>query len=659
MTDASQFPAADDTVKMEDDTSCLAITVGQTFNSFSEVKELLNKREEKLFERLVMGRGSEQVSYANQRLKGLSKYADCLVYRKVTFRCKHEGEFKPRGTSKLSTSLKKGCPVKVSLSAERKHNRLIVNSVCSDHNHELFPQSVGVYPEDRAFTDIEAADIKRLLDFGVAVPKIVNYVRTTYGKNVKVKDIHNFRQKAKLVASEGLSEEEQVLQVLQEMVDNEEGRFSITTDSETCCLPIFVQTSRMRKVLQTFPDCLFIDCTYCKNKFAYPIVVFSVVDGDNCGQCVGYGVVRDEQMSTLSSLFGEFVRMNEDVSVKTVVVDKDASEIGALKETMGECDLVLCRFHVCKSLDEAVDKYCEKRVREKMHVICRDLVMSESETDFESGLEKIPLGAFRTYLEKNWLPVRHMWAHHQTKRLVMFGNMTNSFVERHNRTLKTLANSKMSLSEFFRSLLAYHKTEEKKLLHKVIDMHLRAKVFRPNFDAAGPILSQAYEVLTPYACDELAHQLNKLHSTKCRYCVESKSIVTLGSADEIRDEVPVDGWTCKCPYFIEKTMPCWHLLALCQHQNVCPVELFPARFRKQSLLDCCVSDVGEVSSGSNNQVQVVLKKVQSELEKRDVMKEACRELVAVGVNCGQEEFERRISVLHELTCGWRNGENGS
>ncbi|GFO41653.1 hypothetical protein PoB_006815800 [Plakobranchus ocellatus] len=45
---------------------------------------MLKKREEELFERLVIGQGSQLISYANQRLKGL-KFADCLVHRKVTF----------------------------------------------------------------------------------------------------------------------------------------------------------------------------------------------------------------------------------------------------------------------------------------------------------------------------------------------------------------------------------------------------------------------------------------------------------------------------------------------------------------------------------------------------------------------------------------------
>ncbi|GFO31987.1 hypothetical protein PoB_005849200 [Plakobranchus ocellatus] len=52
---------------------------------------MLKKREEKLFERLVIGMGSQLISYANQRLKGL-KFADCLVYRKVTFRGRPKGQ---------------------------------------------------------------------------------------------------------------------------------------------------------------------------------------------------------------------------------------------------------------------------------------------------------------------------------------------------------------------------------------------------------------------------------------------------------------------------------------------------------------------------------------------------------------------------------------
>ncbi|GFO03311.1 hypothetical protein PoB_002981600 [Plakobranchus ocellatus] len=61
---------------------------------FAQAK-MLKKREEKLFERLVIGQGSQLISYANQRLKGL-KFADCLVYRKVTF-SPQQGDFRLSG----------------------------------------------------------------------------------------------------------------------------------------------------------------------------------------------------------------------------------------------------------------------------------------------------------------------------------------------------------------------------------------------------------------------------------------------------------------------------------------------------------------------------------------------------------------------------------
>ncbi|GFO08063.1 hypothetical protein PoB_003456800 [Plakobranchus ocellatus] len=55
---------------------------------------------------------------------------------------------------------------------------------------------VGVYPNDRAFTDAKAADIKRLLDFGAVVPKIIDYVQRTYAMlafNIcKMSDVNSF-----------------------------------------------------------------------------------------------------------------------------------------------------------------------------------------------------------------------------------------------------------------------------------------------------------------------------------------------------------------------------------------------------------------------------------------------------------------------------------
>ena len=150
------------------------------------------------------------------------------------------------------------------------------------------------------------------------------------------------------------------------MVTSDPGaHFRIFTESGKISI-VFFQTSYMKKMLSLYPDVLYIDSTYCLNLYGYPVVVFMIVDGDNVGHCVGYACVRDEKMATLSVLFSEFVRKNEGVNVKTVVVDKDASEIGAVRQTMPGCNLILCRFHVAKTMYEAVRKYCTRGEQEEV-----------------------------------------------------------------------------------------------------------------------------------------------------------------------------------------------------------------------------------------------------------------------------------------------------
>ena len=84
-------------------------------------------------------------------------------------------------------------------------------------------------------------------------------------------------------------------------------------------------------------------------------------------------------MVTLTALFAEFVRKNEGLDVKIVIVGKDASEIGALRQAMPWCDVILCRFHVAKSLADAVRKYCVKGEQERMQELVSKKLCSKEE----------------------------------------------------------------------------------------------------------------------------------------------------------------------------------------------------------------------------------------------------------------------------------------
>ena len=449
--------------------------------------------------------------------------------------------------------------------------------------------------------------------------------------------------------------------VLTDMVTQDAGAHYSVFEEDNTIKTVFIQTTHMKKLLRSYPDVLFIDTTYCLNTFSYPMVVFMVVDGDNVGQCVGYACVKDERMVTLSVLFGEFVRRNEGVCVRTVIVDKDASEIAAVKMTMPECDtcIVLCRFHVAKSLYDAVRKYCPKVEQECMHQLCSKMLKCASENVFWECLDNIPNGVFKAYLNKNWVPVRHNWAYFSTKTMVTWGNKTNNFVERHNRAHKTVGNSKTSLTNFFKSLLSFHSQNELRLKQKVQELALRTVVLRPEVTRAAAVLSEAQKVLTPYACDQIMLQYNKLKDVECSYDCEAKVLLVRKSDGEVMEYFVGEG--CQCLHFVEKGLPCWHMLAVYESKGVNVVETVPERYKLKRMIECVMHETtSEIETGACAAIGTVSmvdrNSEMAEWQKRLRMKDVCRELVSVGSRCGQDMFERRLNVLRGLIERWRDGE---
>ncbi|KAK3731893.1 hypothetical protein RRG08_043228 [Elysia crispata] len=167
-------------------------------------------------------------------------------------------------------------------------------------------RKMGSTAATEKLADGEKEEVQKFLDLGAPVRSIQNFVVSSIGKPIKVKDVHNLRQKANQTRTNGRSLEEQV---------------------------------------------------------CYPVVVFMVVDGDNVGhQCVGYACVKDERMVTLSVLFGEFVRRNEGVCVRTVIVDKDANpEVTRAAAVLSEaqkvftpyaCDQIMLQYNKLKDVWE-------------------------------------------------------------------------------------------------------------------------------------------------------------------------------------------------------------------------------------------------------------------------------------------------------------------
>ena len=117
--------------------------------------------------------------------------------------------------------------------------------------------------------------------------------------------------------------EEQTWTVLERLQEKDPGADVTCYQEEGLVKILYFQTSYMKRLFRSYCDVLYIDGTYCLNVTGYPLYVFLIIDGEGIGHPVGYALVKDEKMATISCLFQEFMTLHPDVLIKTVIVDKD------------------------------------------------------------------------------------------------------------------------------------------------------------------------------------------------------------------------------------------------------------------------------------------------------------------------------------------------
>lgn len=76
-----------------------------------------------------------------------------------------------------------------------------------------------------------------------------------------------------------------------------------------------------------------------------------VEDGDGVGQPVAFAVLWREDEESIKE-FLNFIGGNNDISrTKVAAVDKDLSEINAIKQEWPHVSVILCYFHVIRAID--------------------------------------------------------------------------------------------------------------------------------------------------------------------------------------------------------------------------------------------------------------------------------------------------------------------
>jgi zinc finger SWIM domain-containing protein 3 len=95
-----------------------------------------------------------------------------------------------------------------------------------------------------------------------------------------------------------------------------------------------------------------IDSTFNLNRSGYPLNTIITIDGNNDTRIVALGfVTSDKKTDILTSFFSWFNSNNPDyVNIKTILTDKNQSQIDVLRSIYPDADLSLCLYHVFRAM---------------------------------------------------------------------------------------------------------------------------------------------------------------------------------------------------------------------------------------------------------------------------------------------------------------------
>ncbi|RUS72101.1 hypothetical protein EGW08_020146 [Elysia chlorotica] len=290
-------------------------------------------------------------------------------YVSVVFTCKQYGQYESssKGLRKDLSTYRTGCEAIIKLSANKKKQGIVITQAVLDHNHDTKDHK---YPQDRRLNESQAAEMKDLLDLKVSSAQIIDRFQAQHDITLTHSDVRNHRQRIRKKTGPDVSEENQLWQELQVLAENGTD-VTIAKDSEDKMSVLFIQTPKMKSTWQQYPQTLFLDSTYKVNSRNMPLFVFMTCDGDNSGVVVAYALVVDEKAATVTQVIDIFISKNDITQLSSVTIDKDFSEMKALKDRLPHVDIVLCKFHVLKTFEERAKK--EER-KDEVFSVLKDMV---------------------------------------------------------------------------------------------------------------------------------------------------------------------------------------------------------------------------------------------------------------------------------------------
>ena len=218
---------------------------------------------------------------------------------------------------------KLSCEMFIYVRVNKDADHMYIARSCHTHNHETSQTLFQHYPENRNVDGKELSSIENMMNLKVKVHVMCEELRTTTGKAITHKDVHNLRAKFNKERKGLLSDEANLLQELKNISHSDVGRLDKYLLMRMEKFLLCICKHHMQKVFKKFPELCFLDGTYTTRYYWMPLYTIMIEDGNGVSIPVVHFWVADETTITREKDFQCFTKHNEVDKVRLFIIDKD------------------------------------------------------------------------------------------------------------------------------------------------------------------------------------------------------------------------------------------------------------------------------------------------------------------------------------------------
>ena len=486
-------------------------SVGQTFESYSNLDEKIGQFEEQNFVKLAKSDCRKIKASAKTTERQIN---EGLVYSDLKYSCIHGGKAynsKSKGERQNQSSAKIGCPFTLKLKASKDGQSLEVTKFTPEHNHKTTELEFKFHHKVRKVNSATQREIEQHLQLNANRRLIQQTYKEKTGKNITMKDLHNIGTRMKMNTDrKATSEVQGIGEWIKEQHPGVDCEFVI---NDKVLTGIF-QDAEMKSTFDRFPELLLADSTYKTNNLNLALYAMLSVDGNGESHLVCAFFVLAEDKTSLTDMLSRFKARNPRwIDVKTVITDKDMTERLVFKSCLPSVNLQICLYHTLRSFSREVTmekiKISSTERTTALHLI-EKLAYAQSREDYDNKyaefMAEVP-SSVATYYNSNWHSISDQWV--KGLKTYHLQNETTNRVESFFSKLKTHFSPRSTLKDTLTGLFACLETMRSERRYRQFKALNKVKVNLTQQPGKEEFQVKYQYLLTPYAYQMLQPQVKK------------------------------------------------------------------------------------------------------------------------------------------------------